>query len=106
MTPVREVFAKNLKENRRKRGLSQAQLAEKAEVSTHYIAILEIARSFPASEVLERIAEALSVEVYELFLVQESPKKELEKLRKTIIDEVKQAIDDSIRKALYDKGTS
>jgi transcriptional regulator with XRE-family HTH domain len=104
MAQIREIFAKNLKENRRKCGISQEQLAEKAEVSTHYIAILEIARSFPASEVLERIAAALNVDVYELFLVPESPKEELEKLRRTIIDEVKQAVDDSIQKALYGKG--
>jgi transcriptional regulator with XRE-family HTH domain len=104
MAQIREIFAKNLKENRRKCGISQEQLAEKAGLSTHYIAILEIARSFPTSEVLERIAAALNVEIYELFLVPESPKEELEKLRRTIIDEVRQAVDDSIQKALYGRG--
>jgi transcriptional regulator with XRE-family HTH domain len=103
MAQIREIFAKNLKENRRKCGLSQEKLAEKAEVSTHYIAILEIARSFPASEVLERIADALGIEIYELFLVPPSPLEELEKLRRTIIDEVKQTIDDSVQKALSEK---
>ena len=103
MAQIREIFAKNLKEKRRKCGLSQEKLAEKAEVSTHYIAILEIARSFPASEVLERIAAALDIEIYELFLVPQSHIEELEKLRRTIIDEVKQTIDDSIQKALSEK---
>jgi transcriptional regulator with XRE-family HTH domain len=100
MTPIRETFAKNLKENRRKTGLSQQQLAEKAEVSTHYIAILELARSFPTSEVMDRIAKALNIETHEFFLVPDSPKEELEKLRLAIIDEVKQAVDESIQKAL------
>jgi transcriptional regulator with XRE-family HTH domain len=64
---------------------------------------LEIARSFPASEVLERIAKALNIEIYELLLVPQSPKEELEKLRRTIIDEIKQTVDDSIQKALSGK---
>ena len=37
MDNIRETFAKNLRENRRKNGLTQAQLAEKAEVSTHRV---------------------------------------------------------------------
>jgi transcriptional regulator with XRE-family HTH domain len=100
MAHIREIFAKNLKENRKKCGFSQEQLAERADVSTHYIAILEIARSFPTSEVLERIAGALNIEIYELLLVPQSPQEELEKLRRTIIDEIKQTIDAAIQKAL------
>jgi transcriptional regulator with XRE-family HTH domain len=49
-----------LRENRRKCGLSQEKLAEKAGISTQYLAMMEIARKFPASEVLERLAEAMA----------------------------------------------
>jgi transcriptional regulator with XRE-family HTH domain len=87
------------------------KLAEKAAVSTHYIAILEIARSFPTSEVLERIAGALDVEIYELFLVPHTPNMELSQFREQIMSEmrqlcedVKQTIDDAITKALSEKG--
>jgi transcriptional regulator with XRE-family HTH domain len=41
MTSVRDILAYNLKENRRKCGLSQAKLAEKANITTQYIAMME-----------------------------------------------------------------
>jgi transcriptional regulator with XRE-family HTH domain len=49
-----------LRENRRKCGFSQEKLAEKAEISPHYLAMLELTHSFPAAEVLERLANALN----------------------------------------------
>jgi transcriptional regulator with XRE-family HTH domain len=110
MASIREIFAQNLKINRRKCGLSQEKLAEKAGVSTHYIAILEIARSFPTSEVLERIAGALDIEIYKLFLVPYAPNEEFVQFRqeirgdmKQLCDEVKQTVDEAIQKALSEK---
>ncbi|MDR1909207.1 MAG: helix-turn-helix transcriptional regulator, partial [Spirochaetaceae bacterium] len=73
MAHLRETFAYNLKEKRRKGGFTQAQLAEKVDVSTHHIGMLEIARSFPALELVERIADALDIEIYELFIDPLSP---------------------------------
>jgi transcriptional regulator with XRE-family HTH domain len=112
MANVREIFAHNLKINRRKCGISQEKLAEKAKVSTHYNAILEIARSFPASDVLERIAGALNVEIYELFLDPLSSNKEFVRLRqeirndmKQLCEEVKQTVDEAVEKALADNSS-
>ena len=87
---LREIYAKNLRENRRKCGFSQEKLAEKARISTQYLAMMEIARKFPTSDVLERIAAALDINVYELFLIDHSPREELELLRQDIINEMKQ----------------
>ena len=110
MASIREIFAQNLKINRRKCGFSQEKLAEKADVSTHYIAILEIARSFPTSEVLERIARALGIEIYELFLVPHAPNVEFAQFRqeisgdmKQLCEEVKQTVTEAIEKALSEK---
>ena len=100
MSSVREIFAKNLKENRRKCGFSQEKLAEKAKISTQYLAMMEIARKFPTSEILERIAAALNINVYELFLIDHSPREELELLRKDIIREMKQTFGDIIGQTL------
>jgi len=97
---IREIFAKNLRENRRKCGFSQEKLAEKAGISTQYLAMMEIARKFPTSEVLERIAVALNIKVYELFLVDHSPREELELLRQDIINEMKQTFGDIIEQIL------
>ena len=100
---IREIFAKKLRENRRQCGFSQEKLAENVGISTQYLAMMEIARKFPSAEVLERLAMAMNINVYELFLIDHSPRDELEQLRKDIISEMKQTFDESFR--LLSKGT-
>jgi transcriptional regulator with XRE-family HTH domain len=100
MAPLREIFAKNLRENRRKCGFSQEKLAEKAGISTQYLAMMEIARKFPTAEVLERLAAAMNIKVYELFLIDHSPREELELLRQDIINEMKQTFGDIVEQAI------
>jgi transcriptional regulator with XRE-family HTH domain len=98
MTSIKEVLGKNLRENRRRCGFSQEKLAEKAGISTHYLAMIEIARNFPTSEILERLAGAMGIEVFELFLIDLSPRAELEQLRRDIVAEIKQLVDDALEK--------
>ena len=95
MESIREILAKNLKEHRRKYGFSQDKLAEIACISSQYLATVETCRKFPTPEVLDRLAEALGIESYELFTSVPTPKSELEKLRQDIIGEVVQAIKQS-----------
>ena len=67
MTSLRALLALNIKKRREKLGISQAQLAEKADTSTNYIAQIEQQNKFPSSEMLERIAFALEFDSWELF---------------------------------------
>ena len=97
---LREIFAKNLRDKRRKCGFSQEKLAEKAGISTQYLAMMEIARKFPTSEVLERLAGAMDIKVYELFLIDHSPREELELLRQNIINEMKETFSEIVEQAL------
>jgi transcriptional regulator with XRE-family HTH domain len=99
MGNIRETFARNLRENRRKSGLTQAQLAEKAEVSTHYIALIELARNIPKVETIERLAKALNVEIYELFIAPLSPAMEMKKLKESIIADLKDIVKESVDEA-------
>ncbi|MCL2765912.1 MAG: helix-turn-helix domain-containing protein [Treponema sp.] len=96
MAYVREIFAENLKKNRRKLGISQEILAEKAGISTHYVSMIELARNFPKSEVIERLAIALDIEVHELFLVSRTPADELEKLHQSILTSIKHTVSESV----------
>jgi len=100
VTPLREIFARNLRENRRKRDFSQEKLAEKVGISTQYLAMMEIARKFPSSAILERLAEAMDIKVYELFLIDHSPREELELIRQSIINEMKQTFGEIVEQAL------
>ena len=102
MDNIREILAKNLRENRQRLNISQPKLAELANLSTHYIASIETSRKFPTPDVLERLADALGIESHELFSVSYSAKKELENLRNDIIREVK-TLNESFAKNITDE---
>jgi transcriptional regulator with XRE-family HTH domain len=96
---IRETFARNLKENRHKSGLTQAQLAEKAEISHHYLAMVELARNIPKVETIERLAKVLNVEIYELFIVPLSPAMEMKKIHEAIVSDLKDIVKKSVDEA-------
>jgi len=100
MIDIKEIFAENLRKIRRKKGLTQEKLAEKANMSLQYLALLEIARKFPSGEMLERLANALDIETYELLAVAPSPQNELEQLRKEIKDDIKNAFGERLEQAI------
>jgi transcriptional regulator with XRE-family HTH domain len=100
---LREIFAHNLKEKRRKSGFTQTKLAEMVSVSTHHIAMIEIARNYPTLELTERIAEALGIEIYELFIAPLSPREELERLYDTVARNIDNVVSEAIEKALSGK---
>ena len=104
MANLRDILAGNLKENRRKGGFSQAKLAEKAGISTQYIAMIELSRQFPTPEVLERIAAALDIEAYELFAVPPSPESIMERLHKDIIRDIREVIVEMLGKNVKRNG--
>jgi transcriptional regulator with XRE-family HTH domain len=99
MDNIREIFARNLRENRRKSGLTQAQLAEKADISHHYLAMVELARNIPKVETIERLANVLNVDIYELFIVPLSPAMEMKKYRETLIADLKDIVKESVDEA-------
>ncbi|MCL2808884.1 MAG: helix-turn-helix domain-containing protein [Treponema sp.] len=103
MSNIRTVLANNLKSNRQKNQFSQAKLAEKAGISTQYIAMIELSRQFPTPEVLERIASAFGILSHELFMVSKTPENALERLHKDIIKEVREVIVEILENALIDK---
>jgi len=100
---LRDILASNLKENRKRCGLSQAKLSEKANISTQYVAMIEISRKFPTPEVLDRLAKALRIEAYELFLVKPSPENAMERLHDTLARNIERIIGDAVEKAITDK---
>ena len=98
MGEQQSIFVQNLRRLRRKCGFTQAQLAEKVNVSTHHIGMIELSRNNPTLELVERIAEALNIKTYELFIDPLAPNVELERLRHEIRDDIKQLLDDALKK--------
>ena len=65
------VFGRNLKRYRSAMGLSQEAFAEKCGLHRTYISALECCRRSIALENIQRIADALEIETYKLFLEDE-----------------------------------
>ena len=63
-----KVFGDNLRKYRTKLGLSQEAFAEKCGLHRTYISAIECYRRSIALENVQRIADALDIETYKLFL--------------------------------------
>lgn len=79
-------FANNLKKIRKSRNLTQEELSELVGVDFRYISLLENAKNFPSSDLIEKLSDALRVSISELFDFDEDLKREvLEKSLKNIL---------------------
>ncbi|NBB65870.1 helix-turn-helix domain-containing protein [Pseudomonas sp. ODNR1LW] len=70
MDPLEKRFGKLVAAHRRRSSLTQAQLAERAGVSVDMIAKLEIGAASPSFRTVDAVANALEVDVAELFTTQ------------------------------------
>ena len=100
MTNVKEILARNLKENRRRLGITQPELAERAGISTQYLAMIEIARKFPTADILERLSAALGINPHELFSVSVSPERAIEELQQKVVKNIDQVVAEAVEKAV------
>jgi transcriptional regulator with XRE-family HTH domain len=71
-TVIRNTLSTNIRFLRNHRKWSQADLAEKAGISTNFLSDIERCRKWPYPETLLNLATALDIEVYELFKPEES----------------------------------
>lgn len=93
--PVVARFGQRLKEIRTGRGMTQVQLAERAEVTLSYVTRLESGASAPGIDLVARLATALGTTVADL-LPTDPPPDDLEVLRqqtKRMFDAVHQTED-------------
>lgn len=68
MSEKKTLLGARIKELRKRSGLTQDQLAERIEVEAKYLSRIEVGKRYPSLDVLERIADALRVEMHDLFL--------------------------------------
>lgn len=88
MKGLGEKLGARLKEIRKVRGFSQERLAEKVDISPRYLSRLEVGQKTPSIETLARLAEALEVQVWELFDYRhEGTMKELRETMRKLIQE-------------------
>ena len=100
MTNLKQLLAINIKQYRKKLGLTQANLAEKANASTQYIAMIELGRKFPSIELMDRIAAALEIDNLDLFSPPPFPMENLENHQKAFMADLEKEIGKSVNKAV------
>lgn len=65
---MRQRLSINLKKQRKNKNWSQFELAEKADISEQTINSIESRRLWPSDKTLVKIANALKIDIYKLFL--------------------------------------
>jgi transcriptional regulator with XRE-family HTH domain len=73
---IRDVLALNLRRLRADRGLSQEDLADRADIDRTYISSLERSVYAAGIDVVDRLAKALGVTVADLLAQPEEPSKD------------------------------
>lgn len=70
---IKELFGIRLKNLRKKRGLTQAQVAELANVDAKHISCIENAKTFPSASLISDLAKAFNIHPKELFEFENPP---------------------------------
>lgn len=103
MAKLKKLLGARIKELRKKRGFTQEKLAELTEISSPSISKIESGVYHPTEENIEKIADVLEVQIYELYkfehkndvqkikerinlLLNKASKEQLELLLKIIVD--------------------
>lgn len=64
---IKILFGKKIREYRKKKNLTQAQLAELVCVDDKHISCIESGKNFPSPDLIERLSNALNIEPKDLF---------------------------------------
>ncbi len=67
MKKTKELLGARIKELRRTKKLSQFQLSEKIGIDPKHLSRIEVGKSYPSLDTLEKIAKVLNVETKDLF---------------------------------------
>ncbi|MFQ5900769.1 MAG: helix-turn-helix domain-containing protein [Thermodesulfobacteriota bacterium] len=67
MKTTKELLGGRIKELRKLRKLSQEKLSEKVDIDSKHLSRIEVGRGFPSLDTLERLANALNVELKDFF---------------------------------------
>ena len=86
MDNVKVLLGRRIRELRKAKNLTQEDLAEKVGIGTPNISYFETGKFSPAVETLQKIAEALEVEIYELYMF--TPLRSTDEIRKELVEAI------------------
>jgi transcriptional regulator with XRE-family HTH domain len=93
---LRGIFSANIKRHRQIRNLSQADLAEKLDISVNFLCNIENGNRWISPQTLVKFASALSIEPYELFKPAEALPFDLSHILNNCLDETVTAVTQTI----------
>jgi transcriptional regulator with XRE-family HTH domain len=67
MKSTKQLLGARIKEIRKSKGLSQAELSEKLEIATNFLSRIEVGANYPSLDTLEKMSEALQVDLKDFF---------------------------------------
>lgn len=91
-------LASNIKYYRKQLHLSQEKLAEKANASANYIALIENGKYFPSLPMIQQIAKALNVESLDLFDRKSLEYQDIDNIKAEIIENITKVINSAFQK--------
>ena len=94
---LRAIFGKNVRIYRNRRNWSQADLAEQANISINFLGDIERGKKWPHPETLTKLADALDIRVFELFMEEDN---ELNSKAKNLMNRFIKDVSLSINKTL------
>jgi len=100
---IKAILGKNIKLLRSRKGLTQAVLAEKADISIIFLSSIERGTKYPKADTLARIAKVLEVEAFELFkgdLVPSDSRELITRLSKDITGKLNSTLEDIFKQYL------
>ena len=100
---LKAILGKNVKFFRYRNEYSQADLAEKINISITFLSNIERGLKFPKPDIITRIADGLEIDVYELFktdIIPENNKEIISRLSEDMTNKVNLAINDVFRQYL------
>ena len=95
---LRHILATNIRNHRQLLDISQAKLAEIANIAPSYIAMIELEKKFPSDVVIERIASALGVDPSELFSKSCYAVEAVKIFQKSVVDGIDHVVKTQINK--------
>ena len=96
----KSLLGKRIREIRKSQGISQEQLAERADISAQYVSNIERGKENPTLDLLLRLAEALRVSLGQMCDVETVEDMNQRKMRSSIGAILKKADPDRLRLAL------
>jgi len=93
---IQELLAKNVRAARKRLGISQMKLAEKADLSVGYMNDVERARRWIGAATLARLAGVLHLRPYQFFLENGDSTTDIHAMLAEIVSELRSSVDSDI----------